>query len=285
MTESSERLRGRTLVGSPTPIDPRFSAQTGLAKTRDVERPYLLASIGSAAVYTVIWSIISIWRVFALVASVYDLGTTLQPSYVLFTYDTNPLHLVATFFVVGGAYFFLPFAYLPLSSVLIFQSVALASVGPAVYLIARRLALSPAVSLAMSFAALLYFPLAGMNYFDVNYLVLVLPLVLWAYYLALRRQFLASALFWFVLGVLYYPIAAIPTFFGAVLLLPWILDLRPSQLFARGRAKPRDQATRTRVAPTGFTSKLRAVMSQKLTAKVLSREWVVYLQATGIVVL
>jgi uncharacterized membrane protein len=141
------------------------------------------------AIYAAAWSYISIMRFLSLNAFILDLGVNIQfawdallrsslPSFLQDFAHKGIVYLVAPVFLTGSY-----------PAVLIFQSAFIGLGAFPIYGIARRALGSDAASLAMAASYLIYFPLAGVNWYDFHYQALFPTLFLLGYcfYLSGRR--------------------------------------------------------------------------------------------------
>jgi uncharacterized membrane protein len=190
-------------------------------------------SVLFAVVYSVLWTWLSLLRVYALRASVYDLGVFAQEGW-----RTYSIHYTAGSFLVallnqGGGLYLFPVVWGGYPLIVGFQSFALGAGAVFAYLIARRLALSPPKALALAAAYLLYFPLTGVNWDDVHYEAFLIPLFLLGIWLFLRGNYRWSFVAIALIAPLQFPLAGFPLLFSVQLLIPlgtgWALSRwRPS---------------------------------------------------------
>ncbi|MDG7043688.1 MAG: DUF2079 domain-containing protein, partial [Nitrososphaerota archaeon] len=144
--------------------------------------------------YVVYWSTITILRYYALNAYVFDLGIFMQNGWVVLHQVHTLAELLSYFAYNGIIYLVSPLTLLnSYPAILIFQSVVIAlAVFPlyriAVYFLGERL---PAALIAVSY--LLYFPLAGVNWYDAHYQAVFPTLFIFAYYFYLKGRFSPSA--------------------------------------------------------------------------------------------
>jgi len=154
------------------------------------------------AAYVLWWSFATVTKFYAGNASVYDLGLEMQGIWW-------PLHaqgLSASYYFLEAtsrpdSVLFSPLS-LPVSYplLLVFQTVALASGTFAVFDIALGVwgARLPAYLLALVY--LIYFPMAGVNWFDFHLQALFVPGFLFAYAMLLRRHYRLSFALFFLAG-------------------------------------------------------------------------------------
>lgn len=171
-----------------------------------------------SAIYTVIWSYISLENYYALNTYVFDLGVVLERSWLILHTGWNFVSflkeflgsgivvIVSPFFVLGGYKF-----------LLVFQSFFIGFSAVPLYYIARHYLKNRVPALLIASAFLVYFPLAGANWYDFHYQALFMPLFLVGYAHYLRGNVKTSMLFLFLSGITRYPYVIFP-----LLLSLWI---------------------------------------------------------------
>jgi uncharacterized membrane protein len=167
--------------------------------------------------YVVAWSYLSILKFYSLHATVFDLGLEMEQLWKF----VHPVGYSATSYALMALYqpfqFILSPISLPVSYplILIVQSIGLGSGVFAVYGISRSVLKSPTGSFCLSLAYLLYFPLAGVNWFDFHAQAFFIPLFLWAFFCYVTRRYrLAFVLFLLAGGTTYSYIVLIVLFSG-----------------------------------------------------------------------
>ncbi|MGC9079655.1 MAG: DUF2079 domain-containing protein, partial [Nanopusillaceae archaeon] len=132
--------------------------------------------------YAITWSYISLMRYYSLNANIQDLGIFLQG-----LYDTAhlPLSGILNQLASNGAFvLLLPFYFLKIrtQALLVFQSIWLALAVFPLYGIAKHYLKDEIPSLLISLSWLIYFPLAGINWFDVHRQAFFPTLFILSYY-------------------------------------------------------------------------------------------------------
>jgi hypothetical protein len=218
----------RRSAGIPRPGDPEGSGTRTLGQPptrwdRIIQRipgvrrdPTFLLAVAFMAVYATVWSIISVDRVYALRASVYDLGMFIEQGHLVFTLAGPPLFWVGVVFRLGGLLLFGGLSWGGAPALLVTQAILLGSGGLWIYAIARNRALPPALSLGLAGAYWVNPLLDGINFDDYHVEAFFVPLFLLAYLLFLRRRWWSSALLFLLSGLLWYPLAFFPFLFGIV---------------------------------------------------------------------
>jgi len=167
------------------------------------------------------WTYLSLARYYALTATVWDLGAGMQSIWVF----TQPQLFTPTGYVQAAAATPMHFLLAPLAigasypALLVFQTVALALGAFPVYFIARRLLDFRPAALAFGVAYLLYFPLAGINWFDFHFEALFVPLFLFGYWAYLKRWAAVSLVLLFLGGSTTFPYMGLVGLFGLLSLL------------------------------------------------------------------
>ncbi len=184
---------------------------------------YVLALTIGVLLYGVVWTYISLVRFYTGNAAVYDLGLTmLRPWAFAHPPDVPVLVYLSALLDEPFEAAFIPVGLLgsfPLLFAL--QSFALGAAALPLFGIARRTLNSSPAALMVSASYLLYFPLGGLNWFDVHYIAFFIPLFLTGYYLYLRRSFLWAGVFLGIAGTTEYPVILLVVIFAITLLLEW----------------------------------------------------------------
>lgn len=210
-------------------------ARSALARLR--RDRWLFVALFASALYSAIWSSLALLRIYGLRASVYDLGVFAQEGWRTYSVPTSAGRLSLAFFNQGGGLYLFPLVLGGYPVILAAQSTALGFGGLLVYLIARRLRVSPRRSIVLAAAYLLYFPLYGVSWDDAHYEAFLVPLFLLGFWLFLRGNYRLSLLAMAAIAPLQYPLGAFPALFSVQILIPsvagWLL------VRADGRSKSR----------------------------------------------
>ena len=168
-------------------------------------------------VYSVFWSILTIAKLDALNASIYDLGNSMQSLW----YVTNGIHSVkalestlsaqAILFILAPLYYVLSPQLL-----LVIQSVSLGSIIFPIYGISRAKLNNRLLSIVIASLSLVYFPMAGPNWFDFHFYTLFIPLFLWGYYAYVGRHFGVACALMILSGTVVYPFNVFPLLFSVI---------------------------------------------------------------------
>lgn len=225
---------------------------------------FFWASILLWGIYAILWTYIANLRLYGFRASVYNTGVTLQVSWsLLYASETLP-HLVATFFVDGGAYLTIPMVFVPMWAALAIYSLAIGSSGPITYAIARTFNLGKPVCLAVSAVPLVYFPFAGLSFDDINVEGFFVPLFLLGYLAALRGKPIWGLLFFGICGVLFFPLGGLITLFGVLLTTSTLLQ----RLQTRSPGKePGSGASSIRSALSGWLALMASDLAYDIKSK------------------
>lgn len=149
----------------------------------------LLAS--AVACYVIYWTSLTVTKFFAMNAFVYDLGLAMQRMWV----STHPTAVSLSGYLWDLLMSPFQFVISPISLpqsyplLLAVQSAALGLAAIPLYLIGRAELKSKMASLCIAVAYLLYFPLAGVNYFDFHFQAFFIPLFLLGYYLLSTKHY------------------------------------------------------------------------------------------------
>ena len=175
--------------------------------------------------YTTAWSYITIMRYLAMNANVFDLGLFME-------YGWWVLHEVHTFysFLYWFSYNGIIYVVSPITllesypAVLIFQSALIGFAVFPLYGIAKYYLKDELSSLLIAASYLLYFPLAGVNWFDAHYQALFPTLFLLGYYFYLNKKLVPSLIFFLLSSMIRYPYFVFPTLFALIVLIGQIKE-------------------------------------------------------------
>jgi uncharacterized membrane protein len=203
-------------------------------------RLYALVLVAATVVYVAVWSYISIARFYSLHAYVFDAGLFMQA-----LYDVYTVHWTAYSLFQGVTYSGLEFVLAPLALpqsypvLFISQSVAIGLGGPLVYLIAGRCGIGRATSLLLAISYLLFFPLAGANFFDLHVATFFPLFILLGYYLYLRGNLKLSLISFILAAIADYPLSLVVALFTACVLLDTLRvhSWNPSRLLGSHEGK------------------------------------------------
>ena len=219
------RVEPATPEASPAPPNDaaaRFGAavRKGFAWFRRWDRG-LRWLIPPVLLYVAVWSYLTVAKYYALTATVWDLGAGMQDMWT-FTQPQSysPLGYLEAVIGTPVHFFLAPFGYAGnYPAVLVFQTVALAMGAFPVYLIARDLLNFRPAAYSVAIAYLVYFPLAGVNWYDFHFEALFIPLFLFGYLAFLRRWSKTSLTLFIVGGTTTYPYLALVALFAFLTLL------------------------------------------------------------------
>ncbi len=169
--------------------------------------------------YSVVWSYISIMKLYSLNASVYDLGQFMQAFWN--AYHSNSVYNVyTTVLTYGDVYLFFPFVYIQSYPLLLsVQSILLGVAIFPIFGIAKHFLKSELTSLLISLSYLIYFPLVGLNWFDFHTDALFVPFFLLGYYFYIKGRYKLSFFFFLLASIGRYPEAFLVAIFGLLTII------------------------------------------------------------------
>lgn len=178
----------------------------------------------SLVLYVSLWSTVDILKMFDLNIFVFDAGVSMQNAWYLYpaNWGYNPNIALLSLFSQSSFYFVVS----PLSVInsfsldFIVQSILVGSGAIPLFFIARKLLDSDKEALLISISYLIYFPSSGLNWYDIHWEVMFIPLFLTGFYLYLINRYYLSFLLLFLSGLGRYPFLIFPILFG----LLWIVD-------------------------------------------------------------
>ena len=193
---------------------------------RKVDKYYgtvLIATI----IYIIVWSIISLDRFYSLNAYVYDAGLFMQD-----WYDVIGAHWTVSSFFLSFTLRGLKFIFFPIilsksfALLFVFQTIFIAISACLIYLIAIKNSLRRDISCILALGYLLFFPLAGTNFFDIHNIAFFPTLFLFGYYFISRGNTKLSIIFFILASLVKYPFSLLVTLFSLVVILEYIVGKR-----------------------------------------------------------
>ena len=192
-----------------------FAAQWKAKFKTGAREPRFWILLLALVAYSVYWSNLTIARFTALRAYVFDLGVYNQFSWEVVHGPYTVTQIWQTFSTQGITYVVFPLA-LPGSYpfLLATQSVVLALCAIPIFGIAERLLADRTSALLLALGYLLFFPVAGLNWFDVHTETFFIPLFLFGYYAHLTGHPRIAYLLIGLSGLARFPFATYPALFG-----------------------------------------------------------------------
>ena len=183
-----------------------------------------LLLIVSTSIYLIVWSYISIERILSLQATYFDLGSFMERLGSIPLITWNFKSLISVFSNTGLQFFMFPFAYFhSYTLIVVLQSAAIGLCTFPIYGISRLIIKSKSISVLISISFLIYFPIAGSNYFDVHFQSFFPILFISGYYFYLKKNYKLSILLFFLSGTVRYPYFIFPGLFALIGIVETVL--------------------------------------------------------------
>ncbi len=187
------------------------------ADSKTWERMVIIIAI---AAYAALYSTLSVVRFLTYNAYVYDLGLSSSLLYSAvhngtYFFIQNPGNITANkmiYILLAVIFQFYP-NFIPL---LIFQSIWIAVGAYPLYRISKKVIADPVLSLLPSLLYLLYYPLAGVSWYDFHFMALFPTFFFFGFWLYLCDRKVTSAMVLFLAAMTNYLAAAIVLIFGIV---------------------------------------------------------------------
>ena len=188
---------------------------------------YEITLFACFVVYILAWSIITIDRYYSLQTDVYDAGLFMQELYDVPYVHWN-LNLFFLSFTLRGLKFILfPIALFKNYPLLfVFQTIWIAAGSPILYFIGLQKNLTKIDSLLLAISYLLFFPIAGANFFDIQNITFLPTLFLAAYYTMIKGNEYTSIILFFFSSIVKYPLSLVVSIFALFLILENFLEQR-----------------------------------------------------------
>lgn len=184
------------------------------------DKIHVTALVLAFLTYVVAWSQMTISRIYALHAGVYDLGLFMEELWLMFHSNFTFTNLLIGVLTHGFSLLISPLSLLgSYQALVIFQSTWIGIAVFPIYGISRRFLQSNSLSLLISLSFLFYFPLAGVNWFDVHNQAFFPTLFLFAYYFFLTNKYRISTVFFVLSGLSKYPFFIFPLLLAVTLVV------------------------------------------------------------------
>ena len=180
-------------------------------------------------VYIIVWSFLSLARFYSLNAYVYDAGLFMQDWYDVIGVHWTVSSFFLSFTLRGLKFIFFPII-LPKSFALlfVFQTIFIAMSACLIYLIAIKNGLRKDIGCILALGYLLFFPLAGTNFFDIHNITFFPTLFLFGFYFISNGNTKLSIIFFILASLVKYPLSLLVTLFSLVVILEFIIGKRSS---------------------------------------------------------
>ena len=182
-----------------------------------IDRYYYILAVFTIT-YIIVWSHLSLYRLCTFQSSVFDLGVFVQSlrlilrgniAYILLMLGMAPFRILIS-----------PIEIIPnLSGILIFQTIFLALPAIPLYAIGKKLIKSRIASLLISSSYLIFFSLAGINWFDVHGQAFFIFFFIMGFYFYVSEKYYLSAVFFILSGTVRFPYLIFPLLFAFLTLL------------------------------------------------------------------
>jgi uncharacterized membrane protein len=166
--------------------------------------------ICAMVVYVFFWSLIDILQQFNFQQYVFDSGI------ISLTMNSIIHYHYARYIMYMTGFSLLRIIFSPLilidgiTGMLIIQEIFLALPSLIIYKIARKKSINQFTSMIIGISYLLYFPLAGLNYFNFHFQAFFILFFLMGYYQFLNQKYISSTILFFLSGIVRFPYMAFP---------------------------------------------------------------------------
>lgn len=175
----------------------------------------LILLILATIIYIVVWSYISEMSILSLQSTYFDLGSFMERLWFIPHYTWGLTSFLAIFSNTGLEFFLFPISYFHnYTIIVVIQSVVIGICALPLYGISRLLIKSKIISLLLAISFLIYFPVAGSNYFNVHFQSFFPFLFISGYYFYLKKNYKLSMLLFFLSGTVRYPYFIFPALFA-----------------------------------------------------------------------
>lgn len=187
---------------------------------------YDLLLVIAVFVYIFFWSIIDILQLYSLKDGVFDSGIiSLTMNSIIFEHTVKYIQYMIGFSLLR--IIFSPLILIDgITGMLVIQEIFLALPAIVIYKIFNLKRNDQLSGLLLALSYLLYFPLAGINYFDFHFQSFFILFFLLGIYFLMKKQYLYSSIFLFLSGTVRYPYFIFPLILMCLLLGIQMFNLR-----------------------------------------------------------
>ena len=184
-----------------------MSFLSNLFPFKKIDKYYVVVLLATC-IYAVVWSKISLDRFYSLNAYVYDAGLFMQD-----WHDVITVHWTLSSFFLSFTFRGLKFIFFPIiiprsfALLFIFQTIFIAISAPLIYLVAVKNGLKKDIGCVLAISYLIFFPLAGTNFFDLHNIAFFPTLFLFGYYFASNGNMKLSIIFFILASLVKYPLS------------------------------------------------------------------------------
>ncbi len=186
--------------------------------------PFLLIAF---IMNSVVWSVISVLKFFALNASVFDLGLSMQSLWSVYNLPLFSSAATSRFLYTPITYLLFPLGLLNnYPFLLVIQSITLSWTVFPIYWVGRRMIKDTTASLLLALSFLLNFEMAGSYWFDFHFQIFFVPMFILGVYLFMIGRLRYAVVMLFVSGMVRYPYMAFPALYGLAIVLEQVYLLK-----------------------------------------------------------
>lgn len=175
----------------------------------------MIIVIVAIIIYTVVWSYISWEQLISLNYTYFDLGSFMERLWFISHYTWSVYSFFAVFSNTGLQFFIFPLTYFhSYLLIVIIQSIAVSLCALSLYGISKSILKSELVSVLIAISFLIYFPVAGSNFFNAHFQTFFPLLFISAYYFYLKKKYIPSTILFLLSGTVRYPYFIFPALFA-----------------------------------------------------------------------
>lgn len=180
----------------------------------DRYRTVLLISI---AAYIIFWSILSIGQLLTINEPVFDLALSLQRLWTIFHVPMTLNFIISNIFFDGIVFLFSPISlFNNYAILLVIQTIFLGSASIFLYGISCNYVKNNKISFILAASYLIYFPLAGVNFFSFHFQSFFIFFFIAGYYFYIKQNYKLSLFLFLISGITRYPYMFFPFLFSLV---------------------------------------------------------------------
>ena len=185
-------------------------------------------------IYTICWSLISVGQLLTINEPVYDLGIAYERLWVIFNSQMNLGYITYNIFFDGIVFLFSPLSLLnSYIFLLVFQTLFIGCTSAFLFGIAKEYLKKSKTSFIVASSYLIFFPLAGVNYFSFHFQAFFAFFFIAAYYFYVKGNYKFSLILFILSGLTRYPYMVFPLLFSVIAIMEHHKNKKLSTIFTK----------------------------------------------------
>lgn len=177
--------------------------------------------------YIICWSLISLGQLLLINEPVFDLGLSLERLWTIFHMPMTVDYVTYNIFFDGIVFLFSPISlFNNYTILLILQTLFIGITSIFLYGIAKQYLKESKISFIIASSYLIYFPLAGVNFFSFHFQTFFISFFIAGYYFYVKEKYKLSLILFIISGLTRYPYMLFPLLFSLLALSDYHKNIR-----------------------------------------------------------